>query len=126
MALTLDLTDQRARDALAPVRSEKPVLVGLSRDELADALAMVGVPERQRRMRARQLWHWIYVRGVSDFGEMRNVSKELRVALAETFTISRPEIVEEQVSKDGTRKWLMRFPPRGAGRPVEIETVYIP
>ena len=77
-------------------------------------------------MRVGQLWHWLYVRGATDFGAMSNVSKELRARLAAHFTLARPEIVTEQVSADGTRKWLLRFPPRGAGRPVEIETVYIP
>jgi len=77
-------------------------------------------------MRVQQLWHWLYVRGVTDFSQMANVSKDLRALLAEHFEIERPEIVEEQISVDGTRKWLFRFPPRGAGRPVEIETVYIP
>jgi 23S rRNA (adenine2503-C2)-methyltransferase len=101
-------------------------LIGLSREELAGALAAAGVPERQRRMRATQLWHWLYVRGASDFSAMHNISRELRTALAENFAIARPEIVEEQISRDGTRKWLLRFPPRGAGRPVEVETVYIP
>ena len=57
---------------------------------------------------------------------MTNISKDLRETLKQHFTIARPEIVEEQISNDGTRKWLFRFPPRGAGRPVEIETVYIP
>jgi len=66
------------------------------------------------------------VRGVSDFADMRNISKDLRALLAQHFTIQRPEVVEEQISQDGTRKWLFRFPPRGAGRPVEIESVYIP
>jgi 23S rRNA (adenine2503-C2)-methyltransferase len=77
-------------------------------------------------MRAEQLWHWLYVRGASDFSAMFNISKELRAALDRHFSIARPEIVEEQISSDGTRKWLLRFPARGAGRPVEIETVYIP
>ena len=77
-------------------------------------------------MRVSQLWHWLYVRGVSDFDAMRNVSKDLRETLRSRFTIARPEIVDEQISTDGTRKWLLRFPPRGAGRPVEVETVYIP
>ena len=77
-------------------------------------------------MRVGQLWHWIYLRGVTDFAAMTNVSKELRATLAGAFALSRPEIVTEQISGDGTRKWLLRFPPRGAGRPVEIETVYIP
>ena len=106
--------------------ADKPSLVGLSRDELAKTLAAAGVPERQARMRARQIWHWIYLRGATEFGAMTNISKELRATFAETFTISRPEIVNEQISEDGTRKWLLRFPARGAGRPVEIETVYIP
>ena len=57
---------------------------------------------------------------------MTNVSKDMRAALAERYTIGRPEIVTEQISVDGTRKWLFRFPARGAGRPVEVETVYIP
>ena len=77
-------------------------------------------------MRASQLWHWLYVRGVSDFAQMTNIAKELRQKLDQAFTIARPEIVSEQISVDGTRKWLFRFPARGAGRPVEVETVYIP
>jgi 23S rRNA (adenine2503-C2)-methyltransferase len=77
-------------------------------------------------MRARQIWHWIYFRGATDFDRMTNVSKDLRAALAAHFTLQRPEVVAEQVSEDGTRKWLLRFPARGAGRPVEVETVYIP
>ncbi len=103
-----------------------PPLIGLSRDAIADALAGIGVPEKQRRMRAAQLWHWLYVRGANDFGVMSNIAKDLRAALGETFTLARPEIVTEQRSTDGTVKWLLRFPPRGAGRPVEVETVYIP
>ena len=77
-------------------------------------------------MRASQLWHWLYVRGVSDFAAMSNISKDLRESLAKKFSIARPQIVAEQISEDGTRKWLMRFPSRGAGKPVEVETVYIP
>lgn len=110
----------------ATTGSEKPGLIGLTRDELAEALASIGVPRHQLRMRVGQLWHWLYVRGVSEFSAMFNVSKDLRARLAESFDISRPQIVEEQISSDGTRKWLFRFPSRGAGRPVEIETVYIP
>lgn len=110
----------------AQAPGDKPVLVGLDRTELAEALAGIGVPERQLRMRVAQLWHWLYVRGASDFAEMTNIAKDLRGQLAEAFSIRRPEMVSEQISSDGTRKWLFRFPPRGAGRPVEIETVYIP
>jgi 23S rRNA (adenine2503-C2)-methyltransferase len=104
----------------------RPSLIGLSREELAKALVEKGVAERQVKMRVQQIWHWLYVRGISDFDDMLNVSKDLRELLRTHFTIARPEIVEEQISNDGTRKWLLRFPPRGAGRPVEIETVYIP
>ncbi|WP_336057608.1 23S rRNA (adenine(2503)-C(2))-methyltransferase RlmN [Nitratireductor sp. CH_MIT9313-5] len=127
MALTLDITTPEARDRLRPTAAlEKKSLIGLSREEMAEALAEIGVPERQTRMRVRQLWHWLYVRGVSDFSQMFNISKELRAKLDEHFTVARPEIVEEQISQDGTRKWLLRFPARGAGRPVDVETVYIP
>ncbi len=110
---------------LAP-QTEKPSLIGISREDMVKLLVEKGVPERQVKMRVSQLWHWLYVRGVSDFDQMSNVSKDMREMLKEHFSVARPEIVEEQVSNDGTRKWLLRFPPRGAGRPVEIETVYIP
>ncbi|WP_223215936.1 23S rRNA (adenine(2503)-C(2))-methyltransferase RlmN [Rhizobium herbae] len=106
--------------------AEMPSLIGLSREDMGTALLEIGVPQKQVKMRVSQLWHWLYVRGVSDFDHMTNVSKDMREMLKKHFTIARPEIVEEQISTDGTRKWLLRFPPRGAGRPVEIETVYIP
>ncbi|PZU86447.1 MAG: 23S rRNA (adenine(2503)-C(2))-methyltransferase RlmN [Shinella sp.] len=120
-----------ARDVApaAPVAgrlSEKPSLIGLSREDMAAALREKGVPERQVKMRVSQLWNWLYVRGVSDFDAMTNVAKDMREMLKTHFTIARPEIVEEQVSNDGTRKWLLRYPARGAGRPVEVEAVYIP
>ena len=106
--------------------SPKPSLIGMTREEMGAALKEKGVADKQIKMRVSQLWNWIYVRGVSDFDAMANVSKDMREMLKAHFTIARPEIVEEQVSNDGTRKWLLRFPPRGAGRPVEVETVYIP
>ena len=112
--------------AAAARAGEKPSLIGLERPALASALVAAGVAERQARMRANQIWQWLYHYGVTDFAAMTNVGKDLRALLQERFTIARPEIVEEQVSADGTRKWLLRFPPRGAGRPVEVETVYIP
>ncbi|WP_176084858.1 23S rRNA (adenine(2503)-C(2))-methyltransferase RlmN [Martelella sp. HB161492] len=121
---TLDLDALKARKAAN--HGEKPGLVGLTRPEMAEALFNAGVPERQLRMRVNQLWNWIYVRGVTDFADMTNVAKDLRQTLADHFTIARPEVVDEQISSDGTRKWLFRFPARGAGRPVEVETVYIP
>src|SRR5882757_6644976 len=109
------------------VAPEKPSLVGLSRPELAEALASVGVPASQRKMRAQQIWNWLYARGATGFEQMTSVSKELRAALAEKFTLGRPEVVAEQVSVDGTRKWLLRLPGENPGeRPHEVECVYIP
>jgi 23S rRNA (adenine2503-C2)-methyltransferase len=111
--------------ALAPAPSLS--LIGLSRAELADALLGLGVPERQVRMRVNQLWSWMYVRGVTDFAEMTDVSKGLREQLSAAASIARPEIVSEQISEDGTRKWLLRLPRRGRElTPPEVETVYIP
>ncbi len=107
-------------------QDSKPSLVGMTREKLAAALVDAGIPERQVKMRAGQIWNWLYMRGATSFDMMTNVSKDLRTELAGKFAITRPEIVTEQISEDGTRKWLLRFPPRGAGRPVEVETVYIP
>jgi 23S rRNA (adenine2503-C2)-methyltransferase len=105
----------------------KPSLAGLGREGLRAALAAIGVPDKQLRMRVGQLWSWIYARGARSFGEMSDVSKELRTRLAAAYSLERPEIVSEQVSVDGTRKWLLRLPVRGhERRPPEIETVYIP
>ena len=126
MTTTIDLINAETRDALRPVAAEKPSLIGLTRAQLGEALRGIGIADKQIKMRVQQLWHWLYVRGVSDFADMKNISKELVSELPKHFTIARPEMVEEQISNDGTRKWLFRFPPRGAGRPVEIETVYIP
>lgn len=130
MAISIDLQDKdKRRDLAAHVKTsngQKPSLIGLSRDQLKEKLASIGIADKQLGMRVSQLWHWLYVRGVSDFADMQNVSKDLRQQLEEHFDISRPEIVDEQISNDGTRKWLMRFPSGGAGKPVEVETVYIP
>lgn len=102
-------------------------LAGLDRAGLGDALGEIGVAERERKMRVSQLWHWIYFRGVRDFDAMTNVSKDLRAKLKEHFTLERPEVVVEQVSADGTRKWLIRLPADTPGEnPHDIEAVYIP
>jgi 23S rRNA (adenine2503-C2)-methyltransferase len=130
MSVSLEMTHpvarEKSRSDFRTAMPEKPSLIGLSRVEMGEALIAIGVPERQVKMRVAQLWHWLYVRGVSDFADMLNISRDMRDLLGQHFNIARPEIVEEQISNDGTRKWLFRFPPRGAGRPVEIETVYIP
>jgi 23S rRNA (adenine2503-C2)-methyltransferase len=116
--------------AAAPIEAATPPmpsLAGLTRAALAARLGEAGVPERQRRMRVSQIWHWIYVRGATSFDEMTNVSKDLRRALEEAFTLARPEIVTEQVSRDGTRKWLIRLPSTGRfDKGAEVECVYIP
>jgi 23S rRNA (adenine2503-C2)-methyltransferase len=105
----------------------KPSLVGLTRAQIVDALRAIETPEREIRMRVSQLWHWIYFQGARDFGAMLNVSKILRAKLDARYTLARPEVVVEQVSSDGTRKWLMRMPPVDAkDRGAEIECVYIP
>src|SRR5258705_465460 len=109
----------------------KPSLVGFSRAQLMEALASIGVPAAARKMRVQQLWHWLYVRGARGFDEMTSVSKELRALLERHFTLARPEGGAEQVSVDGTRKWLLRLPGEPSGevsleRPHEVECVYIP
>ncbi|MEF3365576.1 23S rRNA (adenine(2503)-C(2))-methyltransferase RlmN [Methylocystis sp. 9N] len=105
----------------------QPSLAGMTRAEIADSLRALGLPEREIRMRVAQLWHWIYFRGARDFDEMLNVSKALRARLADAFALRLPEIVEEQVSSDGTRKWLLRLAPVDVqDKGAEIECVYIP
>jgi len=126
MVLALDPSADAVAPPAAPA-STKPSLAGLGREGLRVALADAGVPEKQLRMRVNQLYSWLYVRGVSSFDAMTDVAKDLRGSLAGRFTLDRPEIVSEQVSIDGTRKWLLRLPAQGRdGRPPEVETVYIP
>jgi 23S rRNA (adenine2503-C2)-methyltransferase len=107
---------------VSPLRADdREQLIGLDRSGLAKRLERLGVPERQSRMRVRQLWSWLYVQGARDFAPMTDIAKELRAELAQNFTLARPEIVTEQISSDGTRKWLLRL---RDGK--EVETVYIP
>ena len=105
----------------------KPSLIGLSRAEIADRLGEIGVAPKQRKMRTQQLWHWIYVRGAQHFEEMTSVSKDMRSELEKHFTVARPEVVAEQISNDGTRKWLLRLPSGDSVEKAhEVECVYIP
>src|SRR5215471_10182656 len=109
------------------VPPKRPSLIGLSRAELAGCLGDIGVPPSQRKMRVQQLWHWIYFRGAKSFDEMTSVSKDLRAELAKHFTVERPEVVAEQISNDGTRKWLLRLPSGDDLKKAhEVECVYIP
>ena len=101
---------------------EGPInLVGLTRDALQEALIKAGTPTKQVKMRLGQLWQWIYEKGVRDFEQMTNLSKDYRALLADHFVIAIPEVVSKQVSTDGTRKYLVRI---AGGH--EVETVYIP
>ncbi|MBR0773760.1 23S rRNA (adenine(2503)-C(2))-methyltransferase RlmN [Bradyrhizobium diazoefficiens] len=105
----------------------RPSLIGLSRDELADRLGEIGVAPAQRKMRVQQLWHWMYFRGAQSFDDMTSISKGIRAELAERFTVDRPEVVAEQISNDGTRKWLLRLPSGdNVQKAHEVECVYIP
>jgi len=96
-------------------------LVGLTRDQLREALIAAGTPEKQVKMRVNQVWQWIYQWGVRDFDAMTNLAKAYRALLAERFVIDLPEVVSKQVSLDGTRKYLVRI---AGGH--EVEVVYIP
>jgi 23S rRNA (adenine2503-C2)-methyltransferase len=102
---------------------QKRLLVGLSRAALSEALRGIGVPDQKLHMRSGQIWHWVYVRGAKRFAEMSSLSKELRAQLDAHFSLERPQLVAEQISVDGTRKWLLRLPGADAH---EIECVYIP
>jgi len=102
---------------MADLSETKPDLIGLSREELTAVLVDIG----EKPFRTKQLWHWLYHQGATDFAEMTTLSKGLREKLAECFTIGRPKIVTEQNSADGTRKWLL-----GLEDGNQIETVHIP
>ncbi len=103
-----------------PPMDSKTSLIGLDFEALKSALVEAGVEPKAARMRARQLWNWIYVHGARDFESMTNIAASFRAELAGRFTLERPEIVSEQISTDGTRKWLLK----SGGQ--EFETVYIP
>jgi 23S rRNA (adenine2503-C2)-methyltransferase len=123
-----NLLIEKTPEVTVPVVIERgSSLVGMTRTQMVSALREIGVPERETRMRVAQLWHWIYHRGVDEFDAMLNVSKGMRASLKQSYTLARPEVISEQISIDGTRKWLIRMPPTGPhDKGAEIETVYIP
>jgi 23S rRNA (adenine2503-C2)-methyltransferase len=86
----------------------RPDLVGLTRDAIREKLAKAGLDPKQAKLRAKQIWHQIYNRGAVDFEAMSDIARPQRAWLAERFIVGRPEIALEQVSVDGTRKWLLR------------------
>jgi 23S rRNA (adenine2503-C2)-methyltransferase len=101
--------------------SERRSLIGLSPEELESALQSVGVEPKPARMRARQLWNWVYVHGARDFADMTNLARDFRSLMADAFILDRPSVVTEQISSDGTRKWLL-----SGGPGIAFETVFIP
>lgn len=115
------LPDVEAVDRQPELLAIRKSLIGLTRDEIADALVAAGESAKPAKMRARQLFHWLYYRGASTFDDMTSISKEMRARLPENFTAARPEITSLQESVDGTRKWLVKFPD---GQ--EVESVHIP
>ncbi|HET8534751.1 MAG TPA: 23S rRNA (adenine(2503)-C(2))-methyltransferase RlmN [Sphingomicrobium sp.] len=118
--MTEPLPVPRGNEALR--RSDRRVeLVGLSKDKIRSALEEAGLDSRQAKLRSKQLWHWIYNRGASDFSAMTDIAKAQRPWLEERFAISRPDVVTAQVSSDGTRKWLLKTQDGN-----EFEMVFIP
>ncbi len=99
----------------------RTAIVGLSRAALRDALEASGLDARAAKMRASQIWHWVYHRGVTEIEAMANIARDVRAQIAAHFVVGRPEVVQAQVSADGTRKWLLRFDDGN-----EAECVFIP
>lgn len=92
-------------------------LIGMSLPEMQEVMAGHGLP----KFRSKQVWHWVYRRGVRDFEMMGNLPKDMRALLTEKYSIERPEVITEQRSSDGTIKWLLAM---SDGQ--RIETVFIP
>ena len=105
----------------SPKTPAKIPLAGLTREEIAEALKDFGIAPKQVRMRAGQIFRWVYNYGVTDWARMTNIAKGLRAELSQAFELNRPEIVERQISVDGTRKYLIRMAPG-----IEVESVFIP
>ena len=110
-----------APEASAVPTDNRIRLVGLGRKEITEHLTEFGIEPKKVRMRTKQIFHWIYNYGVTDWSEMTNIAKGLRAKLAEHFSLARPEIIERQISVDGTRKYLIRMAPG-----IEVESVFIP
>ncbi|WP_298915550.1 23S rRNA (adenine(2503)-C(2))-methyltransferase RlmN [uncultured Algimonas sp.] len=116
------LLDTKAATPLAGRTADGRVrLPGLSRAEIAAHLAEMGVEAKKVRMRANQIFNWVYHWGVTDFAAMTNIAKGFRADLEAHFTLARPGVIERQVSRDGTRKYLIRMAPG-----IEVESVFIP
>jgi 23S rRNA (adenine2503-C2)-methyltransferase len=101
----------------APRAGDKRDLIGLSRTEMEAEMTAIG----EKPFRGRQLWRWVYNRGATDFAAMTDLAKDFRARLTGSHTVTRPRVVSAQISRDGTRKWLLAF---SDGQ--QVETVYIP
>ena len=121
MTITLDLSFRPSSSDSDKLALIKTSLVGLTLAEMRDVVIALGVDPKKAKMRAQQVWRWLYFFGAQDFDIMTDIGKELRAQLQAAHTLDRPEVIERLVSKDGTRKWLIRSAPG-----VEFETVYIP
>ncbi|KPF75522.1 23S rRNA (adenine(2503)-C2)-methyltransferase [Blastomonas sp. AAP25] len=106
---------------ITPRADGRSDLMGLMREDIAALLETAGLDRKQAKLRSKQLFHWIYHRGVTDFDSMTDIAKQMRPWLEERFVIGRPQVVEAQVSSDGTRKWLLR-----TDDSQEYEMVFIP
>ena len=107
--------------AITPRADGRIDLIGMSKDQLRATLADAGLELRQAKLRAKQIWHWIYNRGATDFTAMTDIAKAQHPWLTERFVIGRPQVIEAQVSTDGTRKWLLR-----SDDAQDYEMVFIP
>jgi len=109
-----------ARDV--PLRADGRIdLMGLPREAIRAALAQAGLDAKQAKLRGKQVWHWMYHRGITDFDAMTDIAKVMRPWLAERFVVGRPDVVTAQTSEDGTRKWLL-----ATADGHEFEMVFIP
>ncbi|WP_435417283.1 23S rRNA (adenine(2503)-C(2))-methyltransferase RlmN [Parerythrobacter aurantius] len=109
-----------ARD-ITPRADGRVDLMGLPKARIAELMEEAGLDAKQAKLRSKQVYHWIYHRGVTDFEAMTDIAKTMRPWLAERFVIGRPDVVEAQHSVDGTRKWLLQT---DDGH--EFEMVFIP
>ena len=122
----IEFSDTETSVKHGDVKLLKPVL-GLDREALKSLLRdELAVPEKKLRMRVSQIWRWTYAFGARSFDDMSDLSKDMRTELRNRYSLERPEIVSEQISEDGTRKWLLRLPSMDGGPAPEVETVYIP
>ena len=96
-------------------------LVGLTKKEIKDSLGKLDIPDQQLNMRVNQIWGWVYNKGINSIDEMTTLSLDLREELKKYHNLERPQISDEQISKDGTKKWLLKFNDGS-----EVETVFIP